>query len=187
MGWILRMSAGIRWRWGEPGTQASGSQPLPHVINPERAFEPQSPPVHPEHGSNVLLDRTFVWGEVDRHFAEAPKHLTFRVTWGRNSTVPIETFGVLAKWDPWREILDVWASIQMPKYSDQIARALRIPLNCVCVHQDVDVGGSYGVKRGIKHTVLVSHLARRLGRPVRLIEDRLDNMRAGDAHGPDRI
>jgi 2-furoyl-CoA dehydrogenase large subunit len=35
--------------------------------------------------------------------------------------------------------------------------------------------------------VLVSHLARKLGRPVRLIEDRLENMRAGDAHGPDRI
>src|SRR3954454_986756 len=161
--------------------------PLPHVINPERAYEPQSPPVHPGHGSNVLLDRTFVWGEVDRHFAENPRHLMFRVSWGRNSTVPIETFGVLAKWDPWREILDVWASIQMPKYSDQIARSLRIPLNCVRVHQDVDVGGSYGVKRGIKHTVLVSHLARRLGRPVRLIEDRLENMRGGDAHGPERI
>lgn len=162
-------------------------EPLPYVIDSEEALDPSSTPVHPAHGSNVLLDRTFVWGEVDKHFAESPRHLSFRVTWGRNSTVPIETFGVAAKWDPWREILDVWASIQMPKYSDQIARALRIPLNNVRVHQDVDVGGSYGVKRGIKQTVIVSHLARRLGRPVRLIEDRLDNMRAGDAHGPDRI
>ena len=64
---------------------------------------------------------------------------------------------------------------------------MRIPANGVRVHQDVDVGGSYGVKRGIKQTVLVAHLARRLGRPVRLIEDRLDNMGGGDAHGPDRI
>jgi 2-furoyl-CoA dehydrogenase large subunit len=162
-------------------------EPLAHVIDAEKALEPEAPRVHPAHGSNVLLDKTFVWGEVDRHFAESPRHLQFRVIWGRSSTVPIETFGVLAKWDPWREILDVWASIQMPKYSDQIARALRIPLNSVRVHQDVDVGGSYGTKRGIKHTVLVAHLARRLGRPVRLIEDRLENMRAGDAHGPDRI
>jgi len=54
------------------------------------------------------------------------------------------------------------------------------------VHQDVDVGGSYGVKRGIKHTVLCGYLSRRLGCPVRLIEDRLENMRAGDAHGPER-
>ena len=55
------------------------------------------------------------------------------------------------------------------------------------VHYDVDVGGSYGVKRGIKHTVLVGYLARRLGFPVRLIEDRLENMRGGDAHGPERL
>ena len=160
---------------------------LPFLTDPEEALKPDSPPVHPAHGSNVLLDRTFVWGEVDKHFAESPRHLSFRVTWGRSSTVPIETFGVAASWDPWREMLDVWASIQMPKYPDQIARALRIPANGVRVHQDVDVGGSYGVKRGIKQTVLVAHLARRLGRPVRLIEDRLDNMGGGDAHGPDRI
>jgi 2-furoyl-CoA dehydrogenase large subunit len=162
-------------------------EPLPYVIDSEEAFDPSSTPVHPEHGSNVLMDKTFVWGEVEKHFAESPRHLSFRVVWGRSSTVPIETFGVAAKWDPWREILDVWASIQMPKYPDQIARALRIPANNVRVHQDVDVGGSYGVKRGIKQTVLVAHLARRLGRPVRLIEDRLDNMGGGDAHGPDRI
>lgn len=162
-------------------------EPLPYVIDAEQALDPASPPVHPAHGSNVLLDKTFVWGDVDRHFAESPRRLSFRVTWGRSSTVPIETFGVAARWDPWQEILDVWASIQMPKYADQIARALRIPGNAVRVHHDVDVGGSYGVKRGIKHTVLVAHLARILQRPVRLIEDRLENMRGGDAHGPDRI
>jgi 3-oxo-Delta1-steroid hydratase/dehydrogenase large subunit len=57
----------------------------------------------------------------------------------------------------------------------------------VRVHHDVDVGGSYGVKRGIKHTVLCGYLTRRLGFPVRLIEDRLENMRGGDAHGPERL
>ena len=72
----------------------------------------------------------------------------------------------VASWDPWREILDVWASIQMPKYPDQIATALKLPVSAVRVHYDVDVGGSYGVKRGIKHTVLVGYLsqtARRAG------------------------
>ncbi len=162
-------------------------EPVPFVIGNEEACAKDAPLVHPEHGTNVLLDKTFVWGEVDQHFAESAKRLKFRVTWGRSATVPIETFGVLTRWDPWREVLEVWASIQMPKYSEQIARALRIPATQVRVHQDVDVGGSYGVKRGIKHTVLAAYLARKLGRPVRLIEDRLENMRAGDMHGPDRI
>ena len=51
-----------------------------------------------------------------RAFAAAPHKLAYRVKWGRSATVPIETFGVVASWDPWREMLDVWASIQMPKY-----------------------------------------------------------------------
>jgi 2-furoyl-CoA dehydrogenase large subunit len=162
-------------------------EPRPFVIDPEEAYKPTSTPVHPAHKSNVLLDRTFNWGEIDADFAASDRELSFRVVWGRNSTVPIETFGVLAQWDPWGELLDVRASIQMPKYADQIARALRLPMNGVRVHYDVDVGGSYGVKRGIKHTVLVGFLARKLGRPIRLIEDRLENMRSGDAHGPDRM
>jgi len=161
-------------------------EPLPFVLDPEEAYKPDSVPVHPAHGSNVLLDRVFNWGEVDTHFADSARELSFRVVWGRNSTVPLETFGVLAQWDPWGGVLDVRASIQMPKYADQIARALRLPMNGVRVHHDVDVGGSYGVKRGIKHTVLAGYLSRKLSRPVRLIEDRLENMRSGDAHGPDR-
>jgi 2-furoyl-CoA dehydrogenase large subunit len=142
--------------------------------------------VHAEHGSNVLLDRIFTWGEVERDFAESPHRLSLKLKWGRSSTVPLETFAVLANWDPWGEILDVYASVQMPRFPDQVALALKLPGSCVRVHNDVDVGGSYGVKRGIKHAVLVGYLSRRLGFPVRLIEDRLENMRGGDAHGPER-
>ncbi len=162
-------------------------EPLPFVLDAERALEKSSPLVHEKHGSNVLLDKTFVWGDVDKDFAAAPHKLSLRVKWARSSTVPIETFGVITRWDPWREILDVWASIQLPRYPDQIAAALKIPATSVRVHHDVDVGGSYGVKRGIKHTVVTGYLSRRLGFPVRLIEDRLENMRAGDAHGPERL
>jgi 2-furoyl-CoA dehydrogenase large subunit len=161
-------------------------EPLPFVLDGEEAYAPTSPPVHAAHGSNVLLDKSFVWGAVDEDFAESPHHLKLRVKWGRSSTVPIETFAVQAAWDPWREMLDVHASIQMPKYPDQIAAALKLPASGVRVHYDVDVGGSYGVKRGIKHTIVVGYLTRRLGFPVRLIEDRMENMRGGDAHGPER-
>ena len=162
-------------------------EPLPFVIDPEEAFQPDSPPVYPDHSGNVLYHRKFVWGPVEEDFRTAAHDLSFRVRWGRNSTVPIETFGVVARWDPGIELLDVWASIQMPKFTEQMAAALRIPLNQIRAHYDVDVGGSYGVKRGIKHSVVAGYLARRFGYPVRLIEDRLENMSGGDAHGPDRI
>ena len=160
---------------------------LPQVIDAGQALRADSPPVHAAQGSNVLFQRRFVWGAVDDAFARADHTLALRAVWSRSATVPIEAFGVVAQWDAGQGILDVWASIQMPKYPDQTARALRLPGNAVRVHYDVDVGGSYGVKRGLKHTILAGYLARKLGMPVRFIEDRLENMRGGDMQGPDRI
>jgi 2-furoyl-CoA dehydrogenase large subunit len=159
---------------------------IDHVIDAEEALDPASPPVHPAHGSNVLYQRTFTWGPVAEDFAATPHELSLRLRWGRSATVPIETFGVVARWDAGDELLDIWASIQMPSYGEQIAAGLRLRTNAVRAHYDVDVGGSYGVKRGIKHTLVAGYLARKLGRPVRLIEDRLENMSGGDMHGPDR-
>src|SRR5579862_1222142 len=162
-------------------------EPLQPVIDPEAAILPDAPVVHPDHGSNVLFRKKWVWGPVAEDFVASDQRLAFRARWHRSSTVPIETFGVVAQWDHARQLLDVWASIQMPKYPDQLARALRLPGNAVRVHFDVDVGGSYGVKRGLKHSILAGFLAKKLGVPVRLMEDRLENMRGGDAQGPDRI
>lgn len=159
---------------------------LEQVVDPVQAMQPGAPLVHPAHGSNVIFDRTFTWGPVDSDMARCAHQLSYRVQWSRNATVPIETFAVSCDWNDSTGILDVWASIQMPKFPDQLARALRLPGNAVRVHFDVDVGGSYGVKRGLKHSVLVGYLARMLGRPVRFIEDRLENMRGGDMQGPDR-
>ncbi len=165
---------------------------LPHTIEPEAATQADAPLVHPHFGTNIIFHRKFVWpaanGETpDQQFAQCDHSLSYRVRWSRNATVPIETFGVACSWNDATEVMDVWASIQMPKYPDQLAKALRLPNNAVRVHFDVDVGGSYGVKRGLKHTILVGYLAKKLGRPVRLIEDRLENMRGGDMQGPDRI
>ncbi|MGC1695062.1 MAG: xanthine dehydrogenase family protein molybdopterin-binding subunit, partial [Pseudolabrys sp.] len=70
-------------------------EPLPFVLDAEKALEPGAVLVHEAHGSNVLLDKAFEWGEVDKDFAASPRQLSLRVKWGRSSTVPIETFGVV--------------------------------------------------------------------------------------------
>ena len=160
---------------------------LPCVVDPQEALKPNATLVHPAHGTNVIFHRKFVWGPVEEDFAKCDHQLSYQVSWARNATVPIETFAVACQWNDSTGILDVWASIQMPKFPDQVAKALRLPGNAVRVHFDVDVGGSYGVKRGLKHSVLVGYLAKKLGRPVRLVEDRLENMRGGDMQGPDRV
>jgi 2-furoyl-CoA dehydrogenase large subunit len=160
---------------------------LTPIVDAEAAMAADAPLVHPAHGSNVMLHRNYVWGAVDEDFAAAPEQLSYRVYWGRSSGVPIETFGVVADWDEANGILDYWASIQMPQYHEQIATVLGMPMNAIRIHNDVDVGGSYGTKRGIKQTVVAGYLSRKLRCPVRLIEDRLEYMSGGDAHGPDRV
>ena len=107
---------------------------LPHVISAEQAVRADSPLVHQAHGTNVLFQRRFVWGAVDEAFKIAHHRISLRATWGRSSTVPIETFGVAANWDAGQQVLDIWASIQMPKFPDQTARALRYrATQCVCI------------------------------------------------------
>ena len=162
-------------------------EPLPFVMDPTIAAGKNAPLVHPSHGSNIMTERKFVWGDVAGNRARAVGTTNVRTRWNRNSTVPLETFGVVAEWHEHRDLLDIWASVQMPQFPDQLAEALRIESNQVRVHFDVDVGGSYGTKRGIKHGVLAGYLARQLRVPIKLIEDRSENMHGGDFHGPDRI
>ena len=50
-------------------------EPLPFVLDGEAGLQPGGPLVHAAHGSNVLLDRTFVWGEVEKDFAASPHQL----------------------------------------------------------------------------------------------------------------
>src|SRR5664279_6383306 len=57
---------------------------LPFVLDAEQAITPGAVLVHQAHGSNVLLDKTFVWGEVEQDFAASPRKLSLRVKWGRS-------------------------------------------------------------------------------------------------------
>lgn len=112
---------------------------LPAMLDPEVAADQAAPLVHPDHGTNVMAHREFHWGDVDGDRARASGRTTVRSRWNRNSTVPLETFGVVASWDRHRDLLDIWASIQMPQFPDQVAGALRLPTNQVRVHFDVDL------------------------------------------------
>ena len=161
---------------------------LPAAVEIESLLEPDSPLVHPGHGSNVLLRKTFEWGPVEADFAAAEQTLTYRARWGRSSTVPIETFGRGLRMgprprDPRRLGLDPDAQLpgadrQRARHSDQLGprpqrRRRGRQLRREARHQ--------------AHGDNVGYLARKLGMPVRLVEDRLDNMSGGDAHGPDRL
>ena len=162
-------------------------EPLDPLVDPVSAMQPDAAVLHEAHGSNIAFQTSIDFGDVDTAFQQATHIFEAHYRWARHSGVPLETFGSIATWDEISGIVDVWASQQNPQISEQIARTMRVQTNKVRVHMDVDIGGSYGNKRGRKQIFLTCVASRMVERPVKFIEDRMENMAAGDAHGPDRI
>jgi carbon-monoxide dehydrogenase large subunit len=95
----------------------------------------------------------------------------------RYSAVPMETRGVVANWDPYREQLEVWLASQNPHEARLVfSRVTGLPENRVRVMIG-DVGGGFGLKnftgREEQVVVLASH---HLGRPVKWSEDRREHL-----------
>ena len=51
------------------------------VLDAEEALSDKSPNVHPEHGSNILLEKKFIWGEVEKDFDKSDHILNYTVKW----------------------------------------------------------------------------------------------------------
>ena len=58
-------------------------EPLPAVVDPERALAADAPLVHEALESNCAYERTFDFGDVERNFAEADAVVTDRLRWHR--------------------------------------------------------------------------------------------------------
>src|SRR5881296_3518038 len=75
-------------------------EPLPAVVDVERALEPDAPVLHEAVGSNLAGHRRLVYGDPDRAFAEADLVLRERFRYPKYSSTPIETYGVVAIFSP---------------------------------------------------------------------------------------
>jgi 2-furoyl-CoA dehydrogenase large subunit len=154
--------------------------PLPAVVDPLAALEPASPMLHEGLGSNIASDRSFRYGDPERAFAEAARKVSVSVRYPRNSCTPIETYGLVAEYDPSEDAYDVTANFMGPfSLHPVMARALKVPGNRLRLRTPPDSGGSFGVKQGIfPYIVLMGVAARAAGRPVKWIEDRLEHLTA---------
>jgi carbon-monoxide dehydrogenase large subunit len=161
-------------------------EPLPVVTTVEQSLAPDAPLLHPAWGDNVAVRVTVRRGEVDEAFRGAAVAVRARLHVGRHTGMPIETRGAVARLDPARGRLDVWAAGQSAhRLRDVICRALGLPPGDVHV-QIGDVGGAFGQKgASYPEEVLVAYLARRLGRPVKWIEDRREHF-VGSTHARDQ-
>jgi len=104
--------------------------PLPAVVDPLAALEPGASTLHAKLGSNVASDRSFRYGDPEAAFAAAPHRIAVDIRYPRNSCTPIETYGLIADYDPDEDVYDVLATFQGPfSIHAVLARALKVPGN----------------------------------------------------------
>jgi carbon-monoxide dehydrogenase large subunit len=162
---------------------------LPAVVDADAALADGAPTVHPELGTNLAGAVPGVDdAELDEVFAKAAHVVTETFTQHRYVCVPMETRGVISDWDPYRQSLTVRISTQGPHgVRGFLARALGLPENQVRVIMD-DVGGGFGQKMFMLPEELGVVLAgKRLNRPIKWIEDRRENLMAGQHARDDRM
>ncbi|MBC6718710.1 molybdopterin-dependent oxidoreductase [Aurantimonas sp. DM33-3] len=153
---------------------------LPAVVEPVAALENDAPVLHPSLGSNLINERRFSYGDPEGAFASAAHRISIDVAYPRNSCTPIETYGVVASYEPGEDAYDILANFQGPfSIHAVVARALKVPGNRIRLRTPPSSGGSYGIKQGVfPYMILMGVAARIAGRPVKWIEDRLEHLAA---------
>ena len=163
---------------------------LPTVVDPQQAILSTGDAVlHPGRGpSNVAMQRHFSFGNAQEDFAKAAKIIKRSLRWPRSGAQPLETVGAVAEYDTGSGKFTIRANTSMYNYVGwTMALSLGVPAHRLNV-VPVIAGGSFGSKLFVhKVCVLAASLARICGRPVKYIEDRIDNIMACDNHGSDRI
>ena len=161
--------------------------PLPAVFDPVAALAPGAPLIEPAWESNLALSVATGKGSPEQAFASASIVVEEEIRTHRYAASPLEPRGILAAVDPFSGTLTVWSSTQTPHVLQSIlAGSLRESPERIRVVA-CDVGGGFGQK-GIQYAedMLVVFAARELGRPVRWLEERGENLTAA-AHARDQI
>ena len=150
---------------------------LPAVIDPMEASSANAPVIHEHLGTNVVLRTVNAGGDLDAAFASADCVISQRFNVQRLAPAPMEPRGLLAEYDPDADLLTVWDSTQHPhEIREHLAHLLDRPLESVRVACP-DVGGGFGEKGCFfPEELAIPHLAMKLGRPIKWVESRQENM-----------
>ncbi len=153
-------------------------EPLPAIVDPEEALRQDAPRLHPDLASNIAYREQWRRGAPVRAFGSAAVTIARRIRHQRLAAVPLEGRAVAAVPPKGGEhTLTVWSSTQSPHgLRDELKS--RLPLEGTDLRVIApDVGGGFGAKGSVyPEEVLVPLLALRLGRPLKWIETRRENV-----------
>jgi carbon-monoxide dehydrogenase large subunit len=152
-------------------------EPLPPVLDPVAAEASDAALVHPDIGSNVIDRLRVSHGEgIDELFARADVVVRQHLSVHRHGAVPLEPRCLLAEPDP-AGGLTVWGAAKVKHFNRRILASLlgMEPESIRCI--EGDVGGGFGARGEFyPEDYLIPWLAIELGRPVKWVEDRRENL-----------
>jgi aerobic carbon-monoxide dehydrogenase large subunit len=154
-------------------------EPLPAVHDMLQGRQPGAPLVHEHWGDNLFLT-TLTDVDFDAVKAKAAVSVTRELRTARQAMCPLEGRGVVASWSGRLGQLVVYSSTQQPHIvRSGLSECLGIDEGAIRVIAP-DVGGGFGYK-GIllPEEVALAWATRRLGVPLRWLEDRRENLIAG--------
>ena len=162
-------------------------EPLEAIADPVAAMDPQAPVLFDEVGGNVVYRGAQRHGDTDAAFAAADRVFKGTFHTNRFMAAPLETRGAIATFEVGPDRLNVWSSNQTPHILRMVlAQVLGMPEQRIRV-STAAVGGGFGQKMATyPEEVVVAVLARRLGRPVKWIEDRRENLVAA-THAKEQV
>jgi carbon-monoxide dehydrogenase large subunit len=151
-------------------------EPLEPVVDMHASRQDRSV-IHPSVGTNVATHYRVGKGDAAAAFAQATytRKETFKVH--RHAASPMETRGLVAEWDAQSARMRVWGATKLLFRNRAILSSmLGLPESQVELIE-VDVGGSFGVRGEFyPEDFLIPYAARKLGRPVKWIEDRREHL-----------
>ena len=119
-------------------------EPLEPIVDPLAAAENTSNLVHEALGTNIAYERTFVFGEVERHFAEADVVVRDRLHWRRAAAMPLENASAIGVYDAGTGEMTIHAnSISMSWMIFALAGTLKVASSASGVRGDA-LGGCGG-------------------------------------------
>lgn len=148
---------------------------LPAVVDMVGARTAPPALVHDEWGDNIFLE-SLVDGDLSS-IADAPIKVRRHIRTARQCMSPLEGRGVVCQWDSRLEQLTMWSSAQMVHINRQgLSECLGLDNGQIRVIAP-DVGGGFGYK-GIllPEEIVLAYLCMKLGRPLRWIEDRREQL-----------
>src|SRR5712692_1022216 len=161
-------------------------EPLPAVMDLEKALEAGSPKTHSGAPDNLGWDLTFI-PEDDAVMKSADVVVKQRILQQRLAPTPMEPRGLLAEYSRPDQSMTIWMSSQNPHFIRLfLAGAMGLPETRVRVISP-DVGGGFGAKISpYSEDWLVPAASKLSGHPVKWIESRTESLQT-TTHGRGQV